>query len=309
MYTAEQLLQPISGAEQGGIDLSFSSDFDAIAVARSFDDPSLDQGEWVTELKQADWAFVAQRCSALLAQKSKDLRLAVWLTEALAKQQTMRGLAEGLRLLTGLCVQFWDSGLYPRPEPGPDEARHEERIGNLRWLLARIPALVREMAPADAVGGAAPSSAPDSDCARQHVADTHLCLGALLELEQAADARLGIDSPGFSAAREALQALLPLSASKTDRLPDNASPEEDDAGIQDFLKAVPSTRAQAIAQLRLLAEFFRRTEPHSPASYFADKAADAGSGDLHSWLRCVVKDGASLAHIEELLGVRAPSSN
>ena len=64
------------------------------------------------------------------------------------------------------------------------------------------------------------------------------------------------------------------------------------------------TRAQALAQLRQVAEFFRVTEPYSPVSYFADKAADAGSQDLHTWLRAVVKDESSLAHIEELLGVK-----
>jgi type VI secretion system protein ImpA len=66
---------------------------------------------------------------------------------------------------------------------------------------------------------------------------------------------------------------------------------------------VISNRAQAVAQLRAVAEFFRRTEPHSPASYFAEKAAQAALQDLHTWLRTVVKDEASLAHIEELLGV------
>jgi type VI secretion system protein ImpA len=53
-----------------------------------------------------------------------------------------------------------------------------------------------------------------------------------------------------------------------------------------------------------VADFFRRTEPHSPVSYFADKAANAGEQDLHEWLRSVVKDPASMAHIEELLGVK-----
>ena len=32
------------------------------------------------------------------------------------------------------------------------------------------------------------------------------------------------------------------------------------------------TRAQALHQLRTVADFFRRTEPHSPVAYLADKA-------------------------------------
>ena len=84
-----------------------------------------------------------------------------------------------------------------------------------------------------------------------------------------------------------------------------------DAGHGAAMQLLPSgppgaivSRSQAVAQLRSVAQFFRRTEPHSPVSYFADKAADAAEQDLHSWLRSVVKDQASMAHIEELLGVK-----
>ena len=64
------------------------------------------------------------------------------------------------------------------------------------------------------------------------------------------------------------------------------------------------SRADAIAQLRLIAQYFRETEPHSPVSYFAEKAASAGGQDLHTWLRSVIKDQGALAHLEEMLGVQ-----
>jgi type VI secretion system protein ImpA len=38
-------------------------------------------------------------------------------------------------------------------------------------------------------------------------------------------------------------------------------------------------------------------------AFLADKAARWGEMPLQQWLREVVKDGGSLAHIEELLGV------
>jgi type VI secretion system protein ImpA len=44
------LLAPISEAAPCGEDLLFSADFDAIQHARRFEDPSLDQGEWITEI-------------------------------------------------------------------------------------------------------------------------------------------------------------------------------------------------------------------------------------------------------------------
>jgi len=342
MFTAEELLIPISPAAPAGTDMAFSPDMDAIAQARKFDDPSLAQGEWVTELKEADWGFVLDRCARLLRDKTKDLRVAVWLAEAAAKRYQLRGLGEGFRLLTGLCEQYWDQGLYPEA----DGADHEQRIGNLAWILSRTPALVREMPLTEGRGSAwstvdfeaarRRASGPDADqpprladleAARRANSpaftgafreDAQYCLDALNRLEQVADAQLGTDSPGFSAAREAVQAMLhamPAVAASASVAPlGQAAPDAAPAG--DVPATQPQaasahgpirTRADAISQLRAVARFFRETEPHSPVSYFAEKAANAGEQDLHTWLRSVIKDQGSLAHIEELLGV--PPSN
>ncbi len=84
---------------------------------------------------------------------------------------------------------------------------------------------------------------------------------------------------------------------------DNAAPP---LAIQNVLPGAPQTRADALQQLRWVAEFFRRTEPHSPVAYLADKAARWGDLPLHLWLRQVVKDGGSLAQLEDLLGVDVP---
>ncbi len=336
MFSAEQLLNPIRADQPSGADLSFSPDLDAITQARKFDDPSLDQGEWLTDLKEADWDFVVKRCASLLEQKSKDLRLAVWLAEAGAKKYRMRGLGEGLRVVAGLLEQFWDQGLFPEAD-GDD---HDQRIGNLSWILARIPALLREMPVTD--GNGSRYSLVDFEMARKNPnnpdlkladldnakransakfrsefsSDAAYCLDAILKLERAADDRLGKESPGFSAAREAVKTMLHLMPASAAAAPApvpelTADTIENDQGVPHIPAPVRSgppgainTRADAIGQLRAVAEFFRRTEPHSPVSYFADKAANAGEQDLHEWLRSVVKDPGSLSHIEELLGVK-----
>jgi type VI secretion system protein ImpA len=95
MSSIDQLLQPVSAEQPCGEDMSFSREVDEIAQARRHDDPTLDQGEWETTLKEADWPFVASRCAQLIATRSKDLRLAVWLAEAQAQTQGLRGLGEG----------------------------------------------------------------------------------------------------------------------------------------------------------------------------------------------------------------------
>ncbi|QYF92749.1 type VI secretion system protein TssA [Massilia sp. PAMC28688] len=340
MFVADQLLNPISDNQPAGEDLSFAPELDAIAKARKFDDPSLDQGEWVTELKEADWDFVVKSCSALLEKRTKDLRLAVWLSEAGAKKHHMRGLAEGLLVLAGLLDDYWDIGLYPESD-GDD---HDQRIGNLSWILSRIPALLKEMPVTD--GNGKRYTTLDFDKARKNpndpdnklsdmdsakranspqfrstfAADALYLMEALLKFEKSADERLGRDSPGFSAARDAVSNMMHLMPTVAAVAVDDVAPAgeqygtiSNDQGMPYIAPQGPSgppgaitNRAQALAQLRAVAEFFRRTEPHSPVSYFADKAADAGQQNLHDWLRSVVKDEASMAHIEELLGVKSP---
>lgn len=345
MFSAEQLLLPISNEQPAGVDLAFSPELDAITLARKFDDPSLDQGEWVADLKEADWDFVVRSCAGLLAGSSKDLRLAVWLTEAGAKRHHLRGMAEGLLVLAGLCEKYWDRGLFPEAEDGDQE----QRIGNLSWILSRIPALLREVPLTGGPGGAfstidfetARRQAGVGDSARPHegvklsdmeaarrnnsaafcasfAVDAQDCLEALRKLERVVDARLGNDSPAFSTAREAVEAMLRvMPASVAPAAPPVAASgaAAAESTMAPAMPAIPAgppgtiaTRAQAIEQLRAVAQFFRRSEPHSPVSYFADKAANAADQDLHSWLRSVVKDASSLAHIEELLGVQPPEN-
>lgn len=64
-------------------------------------------------------------------------------------------------------------------------------------------------------------------------------------------------------------------------------------------------RQQALAQLRQVADFFRRTEPHSPVAYLAEKAASWGELPLHLWLRAVVKDSNTLAQLDDMLGTNS----
>jgi len=141
MFSIEQLLIPVSVAEPCGEDISFSAEVDAVARARQRDDPSLAQGEWTVALKEADWPLVATQCALLIQSRSKDLKLAVWLAEAAARTRGFRGLADGFGLLAGLCSRYWNC-LHPLGEQG----EYELRIGNLAWLLAQTPALVKLMA-------------------------------------------------------------------------------------------------------------------------------------------------------------------
>jgi len=107
MYSIETLLHPVSSELPCGEDLTFSSIFDAIQQARLEDDPLLAQGDWVTERKIADWSYVEKQCKELLQQRSKDLRLAFWLCEALIKTNGFAGMSWGLEVINGLISRYW----------------------------------------------------------------------------------------------------------------------------------------------------------------------------------------------------------
>lgn len=337
----DTLLTPIHPDAPCGEDLSFSPEFDRIAELRRADDPSLNQGEWVRDLKSADFPAVRALCAELLATRTKDLRLAGWLADAQSRTDGFAGLAQGLDLCAALCEQFWD-GLYPLPED--DDV--EQRMGNLSWLLHQVveAALTVPLLQGSALRcgrrliesararkpSSDPVSGPTDESIAQALAQTvaqHLLalppaleatLTALARLQTIVDARLA-DGPAFMPAREALQDTLHLARRLIRERGLTTSGEASTlarASATDSVIIAPvasttingpiQTRAQALAQLRAVAEFFRRTEPHSPVAYLADKAAHWGELPLHLWLRAVLKDQAMLSQLDELLGVAPP---
>jgi type VI secretion system protein ImpA len=341
----DALLQPIAPDSPAGADLAFSPDFDAIAELRREDDPTLAQGEWVTELKVADWPAVLRACDTLLRERSKDLRVAGWWADAAARLHGFQGLADGLALSAALLERYWDD-LFPLPE-GTD---FEERIGNLSWLLLRAEALAWA-APVVQVGrhklglrdvDAARARSQDSSPAERAVSDDRPGLvavqraiaqqgsaafdaqlaavqaarDALQRLQQVTDTRFGMDGPGFASARKALEgACDALKRLGRDSGLGTSGSQAPEGSLSVVANTVPNadaettragplqSRAQALQQLQEVAAYFRRTEPHSPVAYLAEKAARWGDLPLHAWLRQVVKDDATLARLDEMLGV------
>ena len=65
----------------------------------------------------------------------------------------------------------------------------------------------------------------------------------------------------------------------------------------------PHDRLDAIRRLSAIAEFFRRTEPHSPVSYLVQRAARWGEMPLDEWLQEVIKNEGVLGEVRETLGL------
>lgn len=136
----DTLLEPISEDNPCGDDLSFSNDFHDIKKARTHDDPLLDQGDWVAEPKQADWVFVAEKAVQLLTDKTKDIRLLTWLTEAWANLYGFEGLIKGLELSHRVLEQYW---LKLHPEIEDDDL--DQRLGLLQGFTTQLPNLIKSV--------------------------------------------------------------------------------------------------------------------------------------------------------------------
>ncbi|NAR75317.1 type VI secretion system protein TssA [Acinetobacter haemolyticus] len=134
------LLTPIDDQSPCGEDFSFSNEFHTIKKARTQDDVLLDQGDWVTEPKQADWDYVSSTSIELLQYKSKDIRLLTWLSEAWANLYGFEGIAKSLDLSHRLLEQYW---LTIHPEVEDDDL--DQRIGLLQGLINQLPLLIKKV--------------------------------------------------------------------------------------------------------------------------------------------------------------------
>ena len=140
MALRDDLLSPIAGPNPGGIELRYDPIFDKIKEARR-EDLDAPQGEWATTLKTADWALVIKLAKDAIATKSKDLQIAAWLTEALARREGFPGLRSGIEVLTKLVEEHWEH-LYPEIDDGDAEMR----AAPLEWVGTKLDVSVRRIA-------------------------------------------------------------------------------------------------------------------------------------------------------------------
>jgi len=349
MFNAKTLLEPIDPQHPCGTELTFSNEIDLIAEARREEDPTLDQGEWITDVKMAAWPTVIELCTKLISTKSKDLRFAVWLTEAGAKVHHFAGLNEGYKLIQGLVETYWED-FYPDLN---DPDSFEQRIGNISWILSRSIALIKNIPLTE--GKSSAYSAIDFEVARKNsnivdtdnqdnhsqqelltlatieaarkkssptfykklLEDISACQETIRKLEKVVDDKLGMEGPSFALCKETISVIHDMVKRFVPETKAIASSQSqiteviaealqlDEQNSTSMHAQHINNRDQALLQLKNVAEFFRRTEPHSPVAYLADKAAHWGQMPLHEWLSTVIKDPSSLSHVEELLGLSA----
>jgi type VI secretion system protein ImpA len=145
------------------------------------------------------------------------------------------------------------------------------------------------------------------------------CWAAYQGLDRIMDERFGNQTPGLGELRKTLDALKTLIERlvKEKRIaepyPSELAGEAGEEGGEGLVayegggvgigSGPVRSRQEALKRLGEVAEYFRRTEPHSPVSYLVARAAKWGQMDLNSWLAEVIKDEGALGQLRELLGI------
>jgi len=107
----DALSRPVDDNEPAGPDLEYSAvaELDRFAAGSPGTiDPSTQE---LVGAEEPNWRKVAEQATELLC-KTKDLRVAAWLTRAELATRGLPGLADGLKLIALLLENFWET-LYP----------------------------------------------------------------------------------------------------------------------------------------------------------------------------------------------------
>ncbi len=139
MPLRDDLLNPISGENPSGANLRYEKVYDQIKEARTEDDDSIPAGDWGRNVKKADYNQVIKLAGEALANKSKDLQLAAWLSEAHVKKEGIGLIQPCLKLIYTLQEQFWET-LYPEIEDGDAGMR----AAPVEWSANRLATILRE---------------------------------------------------------------------------------------------------------------------------------------------------------------------
>jgi type VI secretion system protein ImpA len=116
-FDVEALLAEISPDAPCGEDISYDADF--MELERLAEGTAETQvGDYIQEGEGADWKKVFQ-LSIKLLERSRDLRVILYLTASALRLKGLPGFCDGLALLQGIVEHYWEH-LFPQLDPDDD---------------------------------------------------------------------------------------------------------------------------------------------------------------------------------------------
>lgn len=337
MIDIEALLKPISNQSEAGADIQDTGLYADIREARREDNPRLRPG--AKNLKKANWdgeKGVKQLAINTLKTQSKDLWVAAYLTEALFKTEGFQGLQQGLILMRELQGRYWTT-LFPQIDSNGDLSL---RKAPFRWMNMdkELPLQVRKSPLVKSDDDTAPTfldycegriaqggtnkfvSTEPSEHFQTLFRDIGGCREALQSLATTTAEKFGSAEISFGDLEQAFADCqgvvggilktrgvntIVTTAVDHQKTPTNAVERKpvDAAGAVGTGRG-PMDRADALRCLREVAEFFRRTEPHSPVGPLVERAVRWGDMSLEQWLQEMIEDDKVRTRLWQELGVR-----
>jgi type VI secretion system protein ImpA len=337
----DALLAPLDGTAPCGRNIEYEQIYADISQARESDPDYLPQGEWVTELRKADWAKVVQLSIKVLCKESKDLQVVCWLIEGMTQQKGISGLLLGMGFLQQFTACYWDD-CWPALEDDGHVLRHStlSRLDRQIALFLRMyPMLEQQESSLDywqkvvayehrGIHKTDDETEADSDdftMASYNRWGATLCaenLTALTEtLQQLAAVLIAFEQQYSQLNQEADSDALGQTHKMiiemqewTRRIADRLGPTYSDGlvelsgkqqqGVSNTdggLTSLGMSRGMAISQILTIADFFRQTEPSSPVPLLLERAARWGGMTLTEWLEEMLQDDNSLQDINNVL--------
>jgi type VI secretion system protein ImpA len=327
----QALLAPLAGDAPCGPDLQFDPEFVALEEAAA-GRPEREYGQTLIPAQGPDWRAVHDTALRLAA-RSRDLRLAVWLTRSGAHIDGLAGAVAGLRLVLGLLQQHWDQ-VHPQIEStGPDGAtarmnalgplvhddgaladlraarltagRNALSVRDIELALGRVEPLRGEAVPTEqgVVAGVASTIAEARPLAALMRAGHTTARGIG---EVVANTAQASRSPDF----QPLVRLLQRVAEAADKAAAPASAiTANDAGAASPPSAAPgsgaiTSRDDAIRGLERICEWIEHNEPASPAPLFIRRSQQLLKKNFIDIIRDLMPEGVK--QIEHFAGKSNP---
>lgn len=145
MINVSEFLQPISEKSECGEYLLYDPVYDQLREYVREDDPQLSQGVWQIDLKKANWRRAREMACDLLKNRTKDVQMLAWLTEALTALDGMQGLINGLNITAEVTKKFW-TNIHPL------DTGNNRRLRPFFYLSDKIAAKLAQFPITEAVG-------------------------------------------------------------------------------------------------------------------------------------------------------------
>lgn len=346
----DKLLAPIAGDNPVGVDLRVAaSDVyyqlkDARSAARTAERKSTANGESIATVTTS-WQPLLDLCIKAISEQTKDLEVASWLTESLARIHGFAGLSDGLRLLRELITNFW-----PAIYPAEDEEGSATKIVALTGLngVNSPGTLIMPIHCIPIVSGQGKIFATwqyqqalevakiaDAEVRKQRIENGAFALDDLKDAAKATNpeffAELKNNLQSCQQEFTALETVLaekcaeikPELANISRALADSdeamaaltkhltaAEPQDEAVVADNKVKNITASgnRQELFKQLQTIADFFRRTEPHSPLSYLLEKTIRWGDMELPELMQELLTDGNILADYYRVVGIKPPQA-